>query len=77
MKAFNLVTLSVIIFGGLNWGAVSWFGEDMVSALLGRFTLATRTVYLAVALAALYQLVPLWLSFRLGELDVQADRVPE
>jgi uncharacterized membrane protein YuzA (DUF378 family) len=75
MKTVNMVTLFTVIAAGLNWGSVVWFGKDGVSALLGASTVATQLVYLGFALAALYQLLPLWLSFRLDEPAVQADRV--
>jgi hypothetical protein len=76
MKAINLITLGLVIVGGLNWGVESWFGEDAVSSLLGGSTTAARLVYLAFACAAAYQILPLWLSFRLGETQVQAEQVP-
>lgn len=75
MKAFNAATLGIIIAAGLNWGLAAWFGKDGVSALLGPSTIGTRLVYLGFALAALYQLLPLWLSLRLDEPEVQANRV--
>jgi uncharacterized membrane protein YuzA (DUF378 family) len=75
MKTVNIVTLGIVIAAGLNWGSVAWFEKDGVSALLGASTIATQLVYLVFALAALYQLLPLWLSLRLEEPDVQANRV--
>lgn len=75
MKTVNLVTLGVTVAGGLNWGLVAWFGHDLVSVLFGVSSLGTRLVYLGIALAALYQILPLWLAIRLDEPAVQADRV--
>lgn len=76
MKAVNLFTLGLVIVGGLNWGVESWFGEDAVSSLLGESTMAARLVYLSFACAAAYQILPLWLAFRFGETEVQAERAP-
>jgi uncharacterized membrane protein YuzA (DUF378 family) len=75
MKTVNIITLGIIIAAGLNWGSVAWFGRDGVSTLLGPSTFTTRLVYLGFALAALYQLLPLWLSLKLEESEVQANRV--
>lgn len=73
MKSINLITLAILIAGGLNWGMVSWFGEDVVSSLVGSSTVFGRFIYLTFGFAALYQLLPLWLSFRMTEPEVQAD----
>lgn len=73
MKSVNLITLAILIAGGLNWGMVSWFGEDVVSSLVGSSTLLGRFIYLTFGFAALYQILPLWLSFRITEPEVQAD----
>lgn len=73
MKSVNLVTLTILIIGGFNWGMVSWLGEDLVSFLVGSTSLPGRLIYLTFAFAALYQLLPLWLSFRMEEPVVQAD----
>ncbi|RPD43396.1 DUF378 domain-containing protein, partial [Hymenobacter sediminis] len=35
MKALNLVTLVLVIVGGLNWGLVGAFQFDLVAALFG------------------------------------------
>lgn len=73
MKSINLITLAILIAGGLNWGMVSWFGEDVVSSLVGSSTLLGRFIYLTFGFVALYQILPLWLSFRMTEPEVQAD----
>ena len=35
MKALNVVTLILLIVGGLNWGLVGIFGLDLVATLFG------------------------------------------
>ena len=35
MKILNLVTLLLVIVGGLNWGLVGAFDFDLVAALFG------------------------------------------
>jgi uncharacterized membrane protein YuzA (DUF378 family) len=52
---FDLMRLSVILLvvGGLNWGSIGLTGKDLVAGLLGRGT-ATKAIYVAVGLAALF-----------------------
>lgn len=57
MKKLDVLAAVVLVIGGLNWGAVGLTGSDLVGALLGSLSPASRTVYLLVALAALYQAV--------------------
>ena len=70
VRALNIITLLLVIVGGLNWGLVAIFNFDLVTAILGQeagnsqsATIASRAVYLLVALSALWQLVPLSRSF--------------
>jgi uncharacterized membrane protein YuzA (DUF378 family) len=63
MRALNLITLVLVIVGGLNWGLVGLLDFDLVSALLGNgsaetatSSMAARAVYILVALSALYQI---------------------
>ena len=60
MKAVNLITLLLIIVGGLNWGLVGAFDFDLVAALFGAGSALSRAVYVAVGLSAVWQLVPLF-----------------
>ncbi|ACF00876.1 protein of unknown function DUF378 [Rhodopseudomonas palustris TIE-1] len=66
MRVINILTLLLIIVGGLNWGLVGLFDFDLVSALLGNgsaetatSSTAARIVYILVAIAAVYQIVSL------------------
>ena len=61
MKALNLITLVLVIVGGLNWGLVGAFDFNLVAALFGEASALSRIVYILVGLSALWQLVP---SFR-------------
>jgi uncharacterized membrane protein YuzA (DUF378 family) len=63
MKAVNLITLILLIVGGLNWGLVGLFNFDLVAALLGSGSMLARIVYGLVGLSALWQLVPLFAAF--------------
>ena len=76
MKWMNLITLALVIIGGLNWGLVAFagYGADLVAALFGGSdTAGARIVYGLVGLSALWQLAPLFRSVRVGEIDAEAD----
>lgn len=59
MRALNLVTLVLLIVGGLNWGLVGLFGFDLVAAIFGPMSALSRIVYVLVGASALAQIVPL------------------
>jgi uncharacterized membrane protein YuzA (DUF378 family) len=61
MKTLNLITLLLVIVGGINWLLVGAFQFDLVAAIFGgQDAVLARIVYLLVGLSALYQLVPLF-----------------
>ena len=57
MKTLDVVTLILLVVGGLNWGLWGAAKVDLVAALLGEYTVLARLVYVVVGLAALYQAV--------------------
>lgn len=60
MKALNVLTLVLLIVGGLNWGLVGLFQFDLVAALFGgESALLSRVVYTLVGLSALWQILPM------------------
>lgn len=60
MKMLNVITLVLIIVGGVNWGLVGIAQFDLVAAIFGgQDALLARVVYVLVGLSALYQIVPL------------------
>jgi hypothetical protein len=63
MKPLNLITLILLIVGGLNWGLVGLLNFDLVPALVGAGSMLARIVYSLVGLSALWQLVPLFAAF--------------
>lgn len=60
MKALNIITLLLLIVGGINWGLVGLFDLDIVAALFGAGSALARIVYIAVGVSAVYQLIPLF-----------------
>lgn len=73
MRAINLITLLLIIVGGLNWLLVGLAEFDLVAALFGgqQATLA-KIVYILVGVSALWQLVPLSRAMSVGETAAEA-----
>jgi len=54
----NIVALSLIIIGGINWFLVGVFSWNLVTAILG-LGIATRIIYAIIGLAAIWMLVQL------------------
>jgi uncharacterized membrane protein YuzA (DUF378 family) len=71
MRAVNLVTLALVIVGGLNWGLVGLFSFDLVAAIFGEMSALSRIVYVLVGLSALWQIGPLLKGFSAGETRAQ------
>jgi uncharacterized membrane protein YuzA (DUF378 family) len=76
MKWLNIITLALVIIGGLNWGlvAIGGYEFDVVARLFGSGTGAARVVYALVGLSALWQLVPWGKTFSIGEPMAEAAR---
>ncbi len=71
MTFINVLTLALIIVGGLNWGLVGLFGFDLVAAIFGAGSLLAGAVYVLVGLSAVWQLIPL--SSALGARELSAE----
>jgi uncharacterized membrane protein YuzA (DUF378 family) len=75
MKALNLITLALLIIGGVNWGLVAMGGYDMDlvrNIFGGADTAGARLVYGLVGLSALWQILPWSKALRLGEDHAEA-----
>lgn len=73
MRAVNIITLLLVIVGGINWLLVGLADFDLVATLFGGqdATLA-RAVYILVGLSALWQLIPFFKSMSIGEERAEA-----
>ena len=58
MRLVNIVTLVLLIVGGLNWGLIGLFGFDLVAALFGEMSALSRIVYTLVGISAVWQIIP-------------------
>lgn len=55
MKTLNIIALTLLIIGGLNWGLVGIMQLDLVATLFGApDAIGARIVYALVGLAAIY-----------------------
>jgi uncharacterized membrane protein YuzA (DUF378 family) len=64
MKIIDALARLLIVVGGLNWGLVGLFKFDLVAWIcggldFGQTNAASRTIYVAVGIAALYELTHL------------------
>ena len=76
MKALNLITLLLIIIGGINWLLVGAFQFDLVATLFGGQQAAlSRIVYVLVGLSAIYQLIPFSKAMSTGEVVAERGRL--
>jgi uncharacterized membrane protein YuzA (DUF378 family) len=67
MHAINVITLILLIVGGLNWGLVGLSEFDLVAAIFGAGSALSRIVYILVGISAVWQLIPLAKSFSRDE----------
>jgi len=72
MKIAHLITLILLVVGGLNWGLVGLLEWDLVAALFGPGSLVSRAVYVLVGLSALWHLAALFIAP--SSLELTADR---
>lgn len=73
MKALNLITLVLVIVGGLNWGLIALADFNLVASIFGVDTAASNIVYGLVGISALWQIVPLVRAVRLNEVLAEAN----
>lgn len=73
MRALNIITLLLIIVGGLNWLLVGVADFDLVAALFGADTTLTNIVYILVGLSALWQIIPFARALSVGETAAEAN----
>lgn len=53
-KLLHIITFSLLLVGGLNWGLVGLLDMNLVESLLGYGTMATKLVYILVGASAVF-----------------------
>jgi uncharacterized membrane protein YuzA (DUF378 family) len=77
MKTFNVITLALVIIGGINWLLVGAFQFDLVAAVSGGQQAGlARLIYVIVGLSALWQIVPWTRTLSLDEPRAEQARYP-
>lgn len=59
MKLFDILAAVLLVIGGLNWGLYGLFDVNLVASLTGQASALSQVVYVAVGLAAVYQVIGL------------------
>ena len=57
MRSLKIISLILVVIGGLNWGLVGLFDFDLVAAIFGEMSIISRIVYAIVGLAAILLVV--------------------
>ncbi|MHC1682102.1 MAG: DUF378 domain-containing protein [Clostridiaceae bacterium] len=56
MKALDVTALILVVIGAVNWGLIGFFQYDLVSAIFGEWSTATRVIFSLVGIAGLYSI---------------------
>lgn len=54
MRTLSIVSLILMIIGALNWLLVGLFEFDLVAAIFGTLSAASKIIYVIVGLAGIY-----------------------
>ncbi len=57
MNWLDWVAFILVIVGALNWGLVGFFSWDLVAAIFGDMSTASRVIYDLVGLGAVYMII--------------------
>lgn len=67
LNALDIITIVLVVIGGLNWGLVGLFSFDLVAAIFGTMSWISRIVYVLVGLSAIYLAV---MAFKFEKLEI-------
>lgn len=54
LKIMDIISLILVIIGGLNWLLIGVFKYDLVKAIFGDMSDVSRIIYIIVGLASIY-----------------------
>lgn len=74
-KIIDMVTMSLIVVGGLNWGLVGFFGFDLVAFLFGDMGFVSRAIYMLVGISAAYHISTFKATQRRWECNTQLSSI--
>lgn len=58
MKILHIITLLLVLIGGINWGLVGITGLNIVSTIFGA-GIITTIIYILVAISSIYHIFPM------------------
>jgi uncharacterized membrane protein YuzA (DUF378 family) len=76
MKALNLITLVLVIIGGIDLGLMGAAHYDFITGLFGANSMLVDISYGIIGLSALWQIVPLLGAVRTSETISEAHARP-
>ncbi len=53
MRTLDIISLTLVVIGAINWGLIGFFRFDLVAALFGDMSAFTRVIYALVGIAGL------------------------
>lgn len=53
MKTINIIALTLVIIGALNWLLVGLFEYNLVDAIFGAMSIVSRIIYILVGIAGI------------------------
>ena len=56
MKFINIIALTLVIIGAINWLLVGLFQFNLVDTIFGSLSLLTRIIYIIVGIAGLWSI---------------------
>lgn len=59
LRTIDTIALILVLIGAINWGLVGLFAFDLVAAIFGQMTAASRIIYTLVGIAGVYTIVAL------------------
>lgn len=54
VRTIDILVLTLVIVGALNWGLIGFFRFDLVTALFGNLTILSRLVYGIIGVSGIY-----------------------
>jgi len=56
MKSIHIISIILLIIGGLNWLLVGAFDFDLVGTIFGSMSVVSRIIYVLVGIAAIIEI---------------------
>lgn len=57
MKVVNILTMILLVIGGLSWGIMGILGFNIINWLVGARIIVEHLIYILIGLAAIWQII--------------------